>query len=61
MDEPFITVTSDSVAMKVVPSLKVSESGVSSIVEDKKGNVWTAGKLEFNGKVWALSVLIFCT
>jgi ligand-binding sensor domain-containing protein len=34
---------------------KVSERGASAIIEDKKGNIWTAGKLELNGKVWALS------
>lgn len=34
---------------------KVSERGASAIIEDKKGNIWTAGNLEINGKVWALS------
>ena len=34
---------------------QVSQTGASAVPEDKKGNIWTAGNLEINGKVWALS------
>ena len=34
---------------------QISQTGTSAVLEDKKGNIWTAGNLEINGKVWALS------
>ncbi len=34
---------------------QVSQTGASAVLEDKKGNIWTASNLEINGKVWALS------
>jgi len=34
---------------------KVSQRGVYAVIEDKKGNIWTTGEINPNGKVWALS------
>ena len=34
---------------------QVSQTGARAVLEDKKGNIWTVGNLEINGKDWALS------
>ena len=34
---------------------QVSQTGTRAVLEDKKGNIWTAGNLEINGKALALS------
>jgi ligand-binding sensor domain-containing protein len=34
---------------------QLSQTGTSAVLEDKNGNIWTAGDLELNGKIRALS------